>query len=65
MELLVGQTPNGIVHNLTYVQFATYTNMGIQKAELVAELCAFMTNDRDIWRITSMDILLIPSYCFV
>jgi hypothetical protein len=39
--------------------------MGIQKAELVAELCAFMTNDRDIWRITSMDILLIPSYCFV
>jgi hypothetical protein len=48
MELLVGQTPNGIVHNLTYVQFATYTNMGIQKAELVAELCAFMTNDRDI-----------------
>jgi hypothetical protein len=30
--------------------------MGIQKDELVAELFALMTNDRAIWRITSMDI---------
>lgn len=48
MEFMVGQAPNGIVHNLTPAQFATYTNMGIQKAELVAGLFALMTNDRDI-----------------
>ncbi len=48
MELLAGQAPNGVVHNLVHIQFTTYTNMGIQKAELVAELFVLMTNDRDI-----------------
>jgi hypothetical protein len=48
MDLLVGQALNGVVHNLTHAQFALYTNMGIQKAELVAELFVLMTNDRDI-----------------
>ncbi len=48
MDLLVGQAPNGVIHNLTVAQFDNYTNMGIQKAELVTELFILMTNDRDI-----------------
>ncbi len=44
MDLLVGQAPYGVTHNLTVAQFDNYTHMGIQKAELFI----LMTNDRDI-----------------
>ena len=48
MELMVGQAPNGVLHNLTPAQFMEYTNKGISKQGLVAELFVLMTNDREL-----------------
>jgi hypothetical protein len=48
MDLLVSQAPNGVLHNMNPTQFIEYTNKGISKQGLVAELFALMMNDHDL-----------------